>query len=55
MAPRILQLNILLTRVVTLTVIRRTHRVVESLQPTEFPFKSLRVFDRKRLYLVNRR
>jgi len=36
-----------------LTVIRRTHRVVESLHPTEFPFKSLRVFDRKRLYLVN--
>jgi len=37
-----------------LTVIRRTHRVVESLHPMEFPFKSLRVFDRKRLYLVNR-
>jgi hypothetical protein len=37
-----------------LTVIRRTHRVVECLHPTEFPFKSLRVFDRKRLYLVNR-
>ena len=42
-------------RVIILTVIRRQHRVVESLQPTEFPFKSLRVFDRKRLYLVNRR
>ena len=39
----------------TLTVIRRTHRVLESLHPTEFPFKSLRVFDNKRLYLVNRR
>jgi len=41
-------------RTAVLTVIRRTHRVVESLYPTEFPFKSLRVFDRKRLYLVNR-
>ena len=40
--------------VLLLTVIRRTHRVVESLHPTEFPFKSLRVFDRKRFYLVNR-
>ena len=38
-----------------LTVIRRTHRVVETLQPTEFPFKLLRVFVRKRSYLVNRR
>ena len=37
-----------------LSVIRRTHRVVESLHPTEFPFKSLRGFDCKRLYLVKR-
>jgi len=38
-----------------LTVIRRTHRVLESLHLTEFPFKSFHVFDHKRLYLVNRR
>jgi hypothetical protein len=37
-----------------LTDIRRTHQVLEYLHPTEFPFKSLRVFDHKRLYLVNR-
>ena len=47
--------NIIAVLLQTLTVIRRTHRVVECLQPTEFPFKSLRVFDRKRLYLVNLR
>jgi hypothetical protein len=40
---------------VSLTVIRRTHRVLESLHLTEFPFKSLCVFDHKRSYLVNRR
>jgi len=38
----------------TLMVIRRMHHVRESLHPMEFPFKLLRVFDRKRLYLVNR-
>ena len=37
-----------------LTVIRRTHRVVEIIQPTKCPFKSLRVCERKRLYFVNR-
>jgi hypothetical protein len=35
-----------------LTVIRRTHRVVESLHPTEFLFKSLRVFGRKRFFIL---